>query len=149
MLQELLGFPADLDPSAKETLLTIVSPVFTDGDNDMLELQPTHDEIKPTILSSNLKAVTGSEREPCLVYEDCWNSLGESLADVNQGLFAGQSLIVSMWTALIIVCSTPKKLNQIKPCDKRRISILNCDFQIYEGLIAKEPEIDRQLRAKK
>ena len=31
----------------------------------------------------------------------------------------------------------PKKLNSLKPADKRRISILNCDFKIYEGLLAR------------
>ena len=32
--------------------------------------------------------------------------------------------------------SKPKKLNSLKPGDKRRISLLNCDFKIITGLEA-------------
>ena len=34
-------------------------------------------------------------------------------------------------------CPKPKKSNSIKPSDKRRISVLNCDFKLYEGLLAR------------
>ena len=34
-------------------------------------------------------------------------------------------------------CSKPKKINSYKPSDKRRISILNCDFKLFEGLLAR------------
>ena len=34
-------------------------------------------------------------------------------------------------------CPKPKKPNSKKPGDKRRISVLNCDFKLYEGLIAR------------
>ena len=38
---------------------------------------------------------------------------------------------------MMTICSKPKKINSLKPGDKRRISILNCDFKLYEGLLAK------------
>ena len=42
-----------------------------------------------------------------------------------------------MRTAMMIFSTKPKKPHSIKPEDKRRLSILNNDFKLYEGLISR------------
>ena len=42
-----------------------------------------------------------------------------------------------MRTALMVFGTKPKKANSLKPGDKRRISLLNPDFKILEGLDAR------------
>ena len=136
-VRELLGVPAQLDPTAQETLLSLVSKVFTEEDNAMLETHPSKDEVASTLHLSNLKASAGSDGISGLVYKACWNSLGDSLTDVISSLFSGELPTLSMKTALMNFCSKPKKVDSIKPSDKRRISVLNCDFKTYEGLLAR------------
>ena len=63
--------------------------------------------------------------------------MGESVTEVIKALFRGSSPTVSMRTAMMVFCSKPKKLNSLKLVNKRLISILNCDFKLYEGLLAK------------
>ena len=134
---ELLGVDAYLDPVAQATLLDEVSRVFTDADNVMFESMPTKQELLDTIKSSNLKAAAGTDGIPGLVYKECWGCLGDPLHDVVTALFSGEDLTVSMRKALMIFSTKPKKPNSRKPSDKRRISILNCDFKLYEGLYAR------------
>ena len=129
--------PAELDKNAQNSLLNLVTPVFTDSDNNMLKAVPTQEEILKVLSASNLEASAGSDGISSLVYKQCWDSLGDSLFRVMKSLFEGSPLPVSMRTAMMSFCSKPKKANSCKPCDKRRISILNCDFKLYEGLLAK------------
>ena len=42
-----------------------------------------------------------------------------------------------MRTSVMVFGSKPKKLNSLKPSDKRRISLLNSDFKIATGFEAK------------
>ena len=42
-----------------------------------------------------------------------------------------------MKTSLMVFGSKPKKLNSLKPGDKRRISLLNSDFKIVTGIEGK------------
>ena len=136
-VRELLCYPADLDKSAQDTLLDLVTPVFSDRDNEMLESLPTSEEILRCLSSSNLNASAGSDGISSLVYKECWDVLGDSISEVIKTLFTGSAPTTSMRTALMNFCSKPKKVTSIKPGDKRRISILNCDFKLYEGLLAK------------
>ena len=53
-----------------------------------------------------------------------------------QAIFDGQDLQLSMRTSLMVFGSKPKKPNSILPKDKRRISLLNCDFKVATGLEA-------------
>ena len=71
------------------------------------------------------------------MYKECWESVGDSIVEVIIEMFRGAMPTVSMRTALMNFCSKPKKLGSLKPSDKRRISILNCDFKLYEGLLAR------------
>ena len=121
----------------KNVLLDFVEKVFTDADNEMLENIPSMEELFEALKESNLKAAAGSDGISGLIYKECWSSLGESLCDVIKEIFSGSLPTTSMRTAMMIFSSKPKKLDSIKPSDKRRISILNCDFKLYEGLIAR------------
>ena len=136
-VRELLSHPAELDVRAQHSLLNLVSPVFSSEDNVMLEALPSKSEIKNTLLSSNLSAAAGSDGITALVYKECWDFLGDILTEEFTALFNGSTLTVSMRTAMMHFCSKPKKVNSFKASDKRRISILNCDFKLYEGLIAR------------
>ena len=136
-VHELLDRPAELDSDAQNQLLQYVEQVFTDADNEMLEQMPTMNELYETLNESNLKSAAGSDGIPGLVYKECWSSLGKSLCDVVKDIFSGSPPTTSMRTAMMIFSSKPKKPNSIKPSDKRRISILNTDFKLYEGLIAR------------
>ena len=136
-VRELLCNPPLLDESSQKDLLEFVKPVFDKTDNEFLEALPTKKEIFLSLSSSNLKASAGSDGISSLVYKKCWDSLGDSFLEVFKMLFLGSSLTVSMRTAIMKFCSKPKKLHSCKPSDKRRISILNCDFKLYEGLLAR------------
>ena len=102
----------------------------------MLETMPSKKEVLHALSSSNLNASAGSDGISSLVYKECWESLGDCLLEVIKSLFMGAPPTTSMRTAMMNFCCKPKKPNSLKPSDKRRISILNCDFKLYEGLIA-------------
>ena len=103
----------------------------------MLEIVPSKKEVLQALQSSNINASAGSDGIPSLVYKECWDILGDSLVEVTKSLFLGALPTVSMRTAIMNFCCKPKKPNSVKPSDRRRISILNCDFKLYEGLIAR------------
>ena len=136
-VQELLGKPACLDSYAQEQLLSLVDIVVTEEDNVMLEAVQTKDEVLKTLNASNLHASAGSDGITGLVYKECWDTLGNSLCKVTQAMFSGSPPTVSMRTAMMNFCPKPKKLNSLKPSDKRRISVLNCDFKLYKGILAR------------
>ena len=136
-VRDLFGHTADLDASAQNALLNLLSPVFSNEDNLALEALPSKDEILQTLSSSNFHASAGSDGITSLVYKECWDALGDSIMEVIRSLFMGALPTVSMRTAIMKFCSKPKKPGSIKPSDKRRISILNCDFKLFEGLLAR------------
>ena len=103
----------------------------------MLEAVPSENELFKTLNASNLHASAGSDGITGLVYKECWNILGNSLCKVAQAIFSGSPPTVSMRTAMMNFCPKPKKLHSLKPSDKRRISVLNCDFKLYEGILAR------------
>ena len=103
----------------------------------MLEAPPSKEEIFETLLASNLKAAAGTDGIPGLLYKVCWEDVGETLIDVIHELFRSKSPTVSMRTALMVFSSKPKNLSCFKPSSKRRISILNTNFKLYEGLISR------------
>ena len=136
-VKKLIGYPAILDIESQNALLDEIEPVYTSADNVKFELTPTNDEILQNLKLSNLNAAPGTDGISGLVYKECWGSLGDSLSEVIIKMFNGADPTVSMRTAIMIFSSKPKKALSIKPSDKRRISILNSDFKLYEGLYAK------------
>ena len=61
----------------------------------------------------------------------------ERITDVIQAIFQGSKPTMSMRTSLMVFGSKPKKINSLKPCDKRRISLLNSDFKTVPRIEAK------------
>ena len=59
------------------------------------------------------------------------------LTDVAQAIHAGSQPTLSQRTSLMVFGSKPKKINSIKPGDKRHISLLNSDFKLVTGIDAK------------
>ena len=136
-VRDLIGCPADLDMHAQQVLLNITTKVYTDNDNSTLEKLPSKEELYKTLSLSNLNASAGTDGITALVYKECWNDLGDSLLNVFTAIFLGSTPTTSMRTAKMNFCPKPKKPNSKKPSDKRRISVLNCDFKLYEGMLAR------------
>ena len=134
---ELLLHPAMLDPAAQEALLSEVEPVFTEADNQMLCATPDKDELKEVVWESNQHAAPGTYGLTAYLYSQCWEILGEPLTEVSQAVFKGQKPTTSQRTSLMFFGAKPKKLQSIKPKDKRKLSLLNTDFKFMTGLEAK------------
>ena len=90
-----------------------------------------------TLTSSNLSAAAGCDGIPGLFLKACWTSLGKAFLDVITKLFISEQPTKSTRTPLMVYNSKSKKPNSFKPSDKRQILILNTDFKVYEGLIAR------------
>ena len=137
LVADLLLKPAELDENAQELLLAEIKPVVTDADNTMLSSAPDKKEVLETLKEANLKAAPGTDGITSLVYKQCWDSVGDALTAVVQAKARGEKLPTSMRTALMVFGTKPKKKTSLKPGDKRRISLLNCDFKLVEALDAR------------
>ena len=140
LVAELLSNPAQLDKISQEILLAEVETVITEEDNIMLSKIPDKKDVLDTLNDSNLNAAPGTDGITSLLYKVCWDSLGDSLTAVSQEIFKNQDekLPVTMRTSMMVFGSKPKKPNSLKARDKRRLSLLNCDFKLVEGLEAKK-----------
>ena len=97
---------------------------------------PTKAEVLGVLKSSNLNAAPGLDGISSLVYYTCWDSLGDALTDIAVARHLGSQLPASLRTSMMVFGSKPKKGQSINPKDKRRISLLNCDFKLIEGIEA-------------
>ena len=111
--------------------------MVTDAENEALAAIPDKKEVLETLKASNCKAAPGTDGIPSLLYLACWDFMGDALTDVVVAKFRGETLPYSMRTSMMVFASKPKKSKSIKPKDKRRISLLNCDFKLIEGVEAK------------
>ena len=134
---DLLLNPAPLDQVARDILLDEIKPVFTDRDNAKFAALPNEKEVKDVLSSSNLLAAPGTDGIPSLLYHECWDTMKKPLTEVVKAIHQGENPTLSMRTSLMVFGSKPKKINSIKPGDKRRISLLNSDFKIVTGVDAK------------
>ena len=133
----LLLSPAPLHLDAREALLEEVHQVFSEEDNQNFMKIPDEQEIKEVLNKSNLLAAPGSDGIPSLLYHECWDILKLRFTEVIQAIFSGRKPPVSMRTSVMVFGNKPKKMNSIKPGDKRRISLLNSDFKVATGIEAK------------
>ena len=122
--------------AAREVMLQEVDKVFTDQDNIKLLRLPTADDVKKVISKSNLYAAPGTDGIPSLLYSRCWDVMGGALTELIQAVHGGAVPTKSQRTSLMVFGSKPKKMNSLKPGDKRRISLLNSDFKALTGLEA-------------
>ena len=135
-ITSLLEQPALLDPQAQAVLLAEVKPVFSEADNKSLLKLPDKEEVKVILFKSNLNAAPCTDGITSLLYKEHWNLLGEPLFEVVTAVHKGDKLTKSQRTSLLVYGSKPKKLNSLRPEDKRRISLLNSDFKLCTGLDA-------------
>ena len=138
LVADLLLVPAELDFQAQETLLAEVETVVTEAENEMLAKPPNKEDVKETLWNSNLSAAPGTDGITGLFYKVCWEAMGDALTQVALANFMGEKLPASMRTAMMVFGTKPKKAKSLQPKDKRRISLLNCDFKLLEGLDAKK-----------
>ena len=137
VVADLLLNPAELDKVSQDILLNELEPVVTDEENMMLAKVPDKKEVLETLQEANAHAAPGTDGITSLLYKVCWDSVGEALTDVVKAKFQGEKLPSSMRTSMMVFGSKPKKSQSINPRDKRRISLLNCDFKLCEGLEAR------------
>ena len=137
LVADLLLKPPNLDSEAQEILLNEIEPEVSIAENEMLDTIPGKKEVEETLRSANFKAAPGTDGISSLLYKICWEFMGEALTEVTQAMHNGETLPTSMRTAMMIFGTKPKKPNSIEPKDKRRISLLNCDFKLLESLYAR------------
>ena len=133
-VEDLLLHPAHLCPDAQDTLLDEVNPVFNEADNQKMMKLPTKLEVYETLAASNLHAAPGTDGLTNFFYKECFKTMGGSLTEVVKAVFGGKQPTLSQRTSKMFFGSKPKKDNSCKPGDKRRISLLNCDFKSMSGL---------------
>ena len=85
---------------------------MTDLDNRMLLAPPTKDEVKEVVSASNLNAAPGSDGITSLLYNVCWDTIGDPLTEVMQAIHSGQQPSISQRTSLMVFGSKPKKNDQ-------------------------------------
>ena len=134
---KLLLHPAPLHQEARDCLLGEVHQVFSEQDNVKFMNIPDAAEVKEVLKNSNLLAAPGTDGIPSLLYHECWPIMKDRFTDVIQAIFQGSKPSLSQRTSLMVFGSKPKKLNSLKPGDKRRISLLNSDFKTSTGIEAK------------
>ena len=137
LVGDLLLSPANLCSSAQDTLLNELDEALTEEENDLLDKVPTKEEVLSVLKSANLNAAPGIDGITMLVYNNCWDSLGDTLTSLAIAMHNCEPLPASMRTSMMVFGSKPKKALSILPKDKRRISLLNCDFKLLEGIQAK------------
>ena len=131
---DLLQEPATLDSKSQDLLLAEIEPVFNDKDNELLMKTPTKEEVFETLAASNLHSAPGTDGLTSYFYKNCFDIIGGPLTEVVQAVFAGGKPTISQRTSKMVFGSKPKKANSKKPGDKRRISLLNCDFKTISGI---------------
>ena len=137
MVADILLYPAELDQVAQSILLSEVNKVVTEEENRMLAAIPDKEEVFKTLQASNSRAAPGTDGIPSFLYQTCWDFMGDTLTEIVVAEFQGEALPASLRTSMMVFGSKPKKRKSIKPKDKRRISLLNCDFKLIEGVEAR------------
>ena len=133
-VKDLLLHPAQLNHAAQDTLLADVDPVFTDADDDLLLKLPCKQEVKETLAAANQHAAPGTDGLTSFFYKQCFDVMGDPLTYMVSAVFSGEKPTLSQRTSKMVFGSKPKKASSLKPGDKRRISLLNCDFKTISGL---------------
>jgi hypothetical protein len=135
-VEDLLLHPVQLDQAAQGALLAEVDPVFTAAENVELLKLPTKQEVLETLAGSNQHASPGTDGLTSYFYKQCFDTMGDILTEVATAVLSGDKPTLSQRTSRMVFGPKPKKTNSLKPGDKRRISLLNCDFKTISGLLS-------------
>ena len=136
MVKELLR-PAFLDPVAQNILLEETPIVFSDADRMFFSEEPSMEETKESVWSSNVHGSPGIDGITSLFYKVHWDLVGDLLHQVILENFKRRSLTKTKANGMVIFAPKPKKAKSTKPKDLRRISLLNTDYKIYSGIPAR------------
>ena len=137
VVEDLLLTPEELNHAAQQALLDEVEPVFTDEDNLKLLAEPSKEEVFKTISESNLHAAPGNDGLTNYFYKKCFHIIGDALTEVVAAVTSGDKPTLSQRTSKMVFGCKPKKSRSLKPSDKRRISLLNCDFKTISGIFSR------------
>ena len=137
VVEDLLLKPAELHDVAQDALLDEVEVVFTNEDNLKLVAEPSEKEVFNTISESNVHAAPGTDGLTNYFYKKCFHLVGEALTEVVVSMFSGCKPTMSQRTSKMVFGNKPKKSKSLKPGDKRRISLLNCDFKTISGVFSR------------
>ena len=110
--------------------------MFTPADNELLLKQPTKEDILKTLSNSNQHAAPGTDGLTSFFYKQCFDVMGDPLTEVVSAVLSGSKPTLSQRTSKMVFGSKPKKAASKKPGDKRRISLLNCDFKTISGIVS-------------
>ena len=131
----ILENPANLNQAAQQTLLNEIEVCFTEKDNIMLNKEPSKNEVKASVMSSNAKASPGNDGLSNLFYQECFDIVGDALTGVVKAVHNGEAPTISQRTSLMVFSSKPNKAQSLLARDKRRLSMLNSDFKVITGLM--------------
>ena len=137
MVEDLLLHPVQLNHAAQDALLGEVDEVFTDEDNIHLLAKPTKKDVQETLAASNLHGGPGTDGLTNYFYKQCFDIVGDPLTEVVAEVSAGSKPTLSQRTSKMVFGCKPKKSKSRKPGDKRRISLLNCDFKTISGTLSR------------
>ena len=135
-VEELLLSSLPVDQVARDTLLSEVSPVFTEQDNAKLEAAPTLTELREVVRQAHHLASPGTDGIPSLLYHVCWDIMGASLLEMVQAIFSGAAPTMSQRTSMMVFGAKPKYPRSLDPGHKRRISLINSDMKLVSGVDA-------------
>jgi hypothetical protein len=133
-IDELLLHPVPLSQEAQDVILAEVDPVFTEADNELLLKQTSKEEVLETLSASNQHVAPGTDGLTSYFYKQCFHIIGQSLTDVKSDVFSGAKPTLLQRLSKMVFVSKPKKASSKKPGDKRRISLLYCDFKTNSGI---------------
>ena len=137
IVEEVLNSNVGLNPESQNVLLNEVDHVFSDEDNNKLLAVPSQQEVWLTLLDSNLHAAPGTDGLTNYFYKECFDIVGGPLTEVVAKVFSGSKPTHSQRTSKMVFGCKPKKSKSLNPKDKRRISLLNCDFKTISGVYAR------------
>ena len=96
-------------------MLKEVEKVFTESDNEKLEVVPDEAEVKEVLSASNLLAAPGTDGIPSLLYHECWHFMNKKFTEVVQAIFKGSQPSISQRTSIMVFGSKPQKIKSLKP----------------------------------
>ena len=100
----------------------------------MLLNPPNKEEVFEVIKTGNQHAAPGTDGLTVYFYRKCFDIIGDALTEMVKAVFGGDKPTLSQRTSRMVFGTKPKKAGSLLPKDKRRISLLNCDFKIISGI---------------